>query len=328
MQGIYSNIKLQGIEVTVPKRCIENSNYYEVLGEKKVRKQVKLTGIESCYQAEGEESTENMCFDAAENLLKRLKWNREEIRVFILVTQTPSCVMPSTAFILQSRLGIGENCMVFDMNLGCSAYTAGIQVAAGMLEKCGEGSKGLLLVGDTVSKTVAEEDYQNKMMFGDGCAATALEVREGSTLKFMQKSDGSQYDKIFMKDWQDCFHMDGMGVFHFTINQVVGYLKEFKEKFSINEEDIDFYVFHQAQKYIIDNLVDFAEVPEEKVLNSYTRYGNTAGASIPVSLCVNKDKIAALGKERVRLLLCGFGVGLSCGCVMTEVEAEDVLGIY
>lgn len=327
MQGIYTNVRIKGINTVVPVRCIENTDYFGTLGEKKVKKQMKLTGIQRCHIAGDGETTEEMCFRASEELLTRLSWDRSRIRALILVTQTPSCLMPSTAFLLQKRLSLGEDCMVFDINLGCSAYTAGLQVIAGLLQKCGEGAKGLLVVGDTVSHCVGQEDYQTKMMFGDGAAATAVEIQESSKMSFMQKSDGSQYDKIFRKDWQDSFYMDGMAVFHFTINQVVKYIGEFKERFEIPEEDIDFYVFHQAQKYIIDNLVEFAQIPEEKVLTSYQDYGNTAGASIPITLCSNVDALKKLGKERVRLLLCGFGVGLSCGCVWLEVDPEEIASL-
>ncbi len=316
MFGKYDNIAIRGIETVVPKRRIDNREYSQLLGERKVAKQVKLTGIQSCYVAD-DESTEDMCVEAAEHLIEKLQWNKSDIRGIVLITQTPSCVMPSTAFIIQKRLDISENCIVFDVNLGCSGYTTGISIVGGMLSNMDVGSKMLLLVGDTVTKCLSEEDIQSKMMFGDAGTATGLEVVEGNGLTYMQKSLGQEYDKIYMKDWNDYFHMDGMEVFRYTINQVAGYMKEFMECAQLTDDDIDYYVFHQAQKHIVDNVAEFCGINKEKVLTSYEEYGNTAGASIPVTLTTN-DKMLQHGKNRI--LMCGFGVGLSCGIVYGEVE--------
>lgn len=317
MFGEYNNIAIRGIETVVPKRKIDNSEYTKQLGERKVAKQVKLTGIRSCYVADDTESTEDMCVEAARRLLTRLKWNKDEIRGIVLITQTPSYIMPSTAFIIQKRLDIGENCIVFDVNMGCSGYTTGLNIVGGLLSNLEIGSKMLLLVGDTVTKCLKEDDIQSKMMFGDAGTATGLEVVPDSRLIYMQKSLGQEYDKIFMKDYKDYFHMDGMEVFRYTINQVAGYVKEFMQQAELSEEDIDYYVFHQAQKHIVDNVIEFCGLNKDKVLISYEEYGNTAGASIPVTLTVN-DEMLQKGKNRV--LLCGFGVGLSCGIVYGKVQ--------
>lgn len=313
----YNGIAIRGIEMVVPRNKISNSAYNEVLGERKVKKQVKLTGIQSCHVADEAESTENMCVEAAERLLKRLDWDRKDICGLVLVTQTPSYVMPSTSFIIQKRLGLGENCIVFDVNLGCSGYTTGLNIVGGLLNNLSVGDKMLLLVGDTVTKCLKEDDIQSKMMFGDAGTATGLEkVRDGKLL-CMQKSLGQDYDKIYMRDHNDYFHMDGMEVFRYTINQVVGYVKEFLGRTGLTDGDIDYYVFHQAQKHIVDNVAEFCGVPEDKLLISYEEYGNTAGATIPVTLCVNQD---ALKSGKNRILMCGFGVGLSCGIVFGQIK--------
>ncbi len=317
MFGEYHNIAIRGIETVVPKKKIDNREYNEQLGERKVTKQVKLTGIHSCYVADDTESAEDMCVESAKRLLARLKWVKEEIKGIILVTQTPSCVMPSTAFIIQKRLDIGENCIAFDVNMGCSGYTTGLNIVSGLLSNLEAGSKMLLLVGDTVTKCLKEDDIQSKMMFGDAGTATGIEVVPDSRLIYMQKSLGQKYDKIFMKDFHDYFHMDGMEVFQYTINQVVSYVKEFMKRTKLTDADIDYYAFHQAQKHIVDNLSEFCGIAPEKVLTSFEEYGNTAGASIPVTLTVNQ-KMLKKGKNRI--LMCGFGVGLSCGIVYSEVE--------
>lgn len=316
MFGEYNKIAIRGIETVFPKKRVDNSIYAEQLGERKVSKQIKLTGIRSCYVSDDTETTEVMCAEAAKRLFSRLKWSKEEIRGIILVTQTPSCVMPATAFRIQKRLGIGENCITFDVNMGCSGYTTGLTIAGGLLSNLASGSKVLLLVGDTVTKCLAEEDIQSKMMFGDAGTATGLEVVPDSRLIYMQKSFGQECDTIYMKNQNDHFHMDGMKVFRYTINEVLGYIKEFMEKTGLTDEDIDYYVFHQAQKHIVEHVAEFCGIAKEKLLISYDEYGNTSGASIPVTLTVNRERLQE-GTNRV--LLCGFGVGLSCGIVYGKV---------
>lgn len=313
----YDGVAIQGIETVVPQNRISSSVYSEILGERKVKKQIALTGIRACHVANETESAEDMCVGAAERLLKRLAWNKKDIRGLVLVTQTPSYVMPSTAFVIQKRLGIEEDCIVFDVNLGCSGYTTGLNIVGSLLSNLSVGDKMLLLVGDTVTKYLKEDDVQSKMMFGDAGTATGLEkVRDGKLI-CLQKSLGQGYDKIYMKNYKDYFHMDGMEVFRYTINQVVGYMKEFMERTGLIDEDIDYYVFHQAQKHIVDNVAEFCDVPKDKLLISYEEYGNTAGATIPVTLYVNR---AALKHGENRILMCGFGVGLSCGIVYGTVK--------
>lgn len=316
MFGEYGRIAIRGIETVVPEKRIDNSEYVKQLGERKVSKQVRLTGIRSCHVSTDAETTETMCAEAAERLLDRLGWLREEIRGIILVTQTPSCVMPATAFRIQKKLGIGENCIAFDVNMGCSGYTTGLTITGGLLANLETGSKMLLLVGDTVTKCLEENDIQTRMMFGDAGTATALETVPGSSLVYMQKSLGEGCDAIFMKDQRDHFHMDGMQVFRYTINEVLSYIKEFMKKAGLTDDDIDYYVFHQAQKHIVDHVAEFCGISDHKLLISYEEYGNTSGASIPVTLTVNREKLLEGNK---RVLMCGFGVGLSCGIVYGTV---------
>lgn len=316
MFGKYDRVAVRGIETVVPEKRIDNTEYAEQLGERKVSKQIRLTGIRSCHVSACTETTETMCTEAAERLLERLGWSKDEIRGIILVTQTPSCVMPATAFRIQKKLGIGENCIAFDVNMGCSGYTTGLTIAGGLLANLETGSKMLLLVGDTVTKCLEESDIQTRMMFGDAGTATALETVPNSSLVYMQKSLGEGCDAIFMKDQKDHFHMDGMQVFRYTINEVLSYIREFMERSGLTDGDIDYYVFHQAQKHIVDHVAEFCGIPDDKILISYEEYGNTSGASVPVTLTVNREKLKA-GQGRV--LMCGFGVGLSCGIVYGTV---------
>lgn len=317
MFGEYNRIAIRGIETVVPQKKVDNGLYTEQLGERKVSKQVRLTGIRSCHVSDDTETTETMCVEAAGRLLARLGWRKEDIRGIILVTQTPSCIMPATAFRIQKQLGIGENCIAFDVNMGCSGYTTGLTITGGLLSNLETGSKMLLLVGDTVTKCLDEKDIQTKMMFGDAGTATALEAVPEGRLQYMQKSLGEGCDAIFMKNQGDYFHMDGMQVFHYTINEVLNYIQEFMEKTGLTDDDIDYYVFHQAQKHIVDHVAEFCGIDESKLLISYEEYGNTSGASIPVTLTVNQEKLQ--GGEK-RILMCGFGVGLSCGIVYGVVQ--------
>ena len=309
--GNLTGIKLCGIEAALPEREIINAEYSlyrEHLGERKLRKQLEITGIRSCRVSDNE-TTESLCTEAASRLLTRLGWESSDIRGIVLVTQTPSQVMPSTAFCIQNNLGIPEDCIAFDVNLGCSGFVTGLMIAGSILQGLPVGARFLLLTGDTVTKTLVEEDIANRMMFGDAGCAAALERRDGDDILFLQKSLGEHYDRIFMKDQADHFHMDGMAVFHFTIDQVVGYIRQFMEEFNLSDDDIDYYLLHQAQKYIVENVAEFAHISDEKILISYDTCGNTSCASIPLTMALHRDRLPA----GTRVLCCGFGVGLSCG---------------
>ena len=333
--GILKNVEIKGIACAVPDHIVSNEDYYEVFGEESVRKFINLTGVKTRRVAIDEQCTSDLCYVAAKSLMEKLNWEPSSIDALILITQTPDYAIPATACVLQYRLGLSDDCIAFDINLGCSAYVYGLWQAATMISTQNI-NRVLLLVGDTSNFGINQNDSATAMIFGDGGTATALEKAEGKDFKYFLKTKGSAYEAIMVpsgharsrsKTNVDAseyeLFMSGAEVFSFTITDVPKAINSFMSEYSIDRNDIDMFVFHQANLFILKNLARKMNVPMEKVPISIERFGNTSGESIPLTL------VDALGSEQsdetVKLFLCGFGVGLSYGGIYLEMKKSVCL---
>lgn len=318
MQGKFTNVSIKGIMSVVPKHIEDNLMYVNKLGNRRIEKQVKLTGINERRACINGQNATDLVTTAADKLLDKLNWERDSIDILVYVTQSPELMRPSTAFIIQKRLNIGNNCIVFDVNLGCSGYVAGLQIVAGLLQA----SKGraLLLTGE--SHAFETNDIStSSLLVGDAGCATALEYEENNIMYFKQQSNGKEYKKIF-RPYNENAYMDGNGVLLFTLNDVANSITDMMNSLELKDEDIEFYVFHQAQKMIIDGLAYGCKLDANKVLYSCNKYGNTSSASIPLTLCVNKDSLYRDRKNKI--YMCGFGIGLSWGSVVLDIDSKVV----
>ncbi len=333
--GILKNVEVKGIACAVPDRIVNNEKYNEVFGKENVKKFINITGVQTRHVAINEQCTSDLCYAASIRLMEKLNWEPSSIDALILITQTPDYAVPATACVLQHRLGLSEDCIAFDVNLGCSAYVYGIWLAATMIST--ENLKRvLLLVGDTSNYGINQNDSATAMIFGDGGSATALESSEGKDIKYILKTKGSGFKNIIVpagharsrgKTNADLSEyelaMDGSAIFAFTITDIPRTIKSFISQYDIDMNDIDMYVFHQANLFILKHLAKKLNVPMEKIPVSIDRYGNTSGESIPLTL------VDALGNEEsakpIKLLLSGFGIGLSWGCIYLEMDKSVCL---
>lgn len=327
MKGKFENIKIAGMVTVVPEWIQENSEYEKWLGEKRVRKQARMIGIERRHRAEEGHSASDLCIEAGKSLLQKLKWDTDTVDYLILVTQTPDFEYPSTSFFIHKELGLSKECVVFDVNLGCSGFTSGMQIICSMLQNAGK--RGLLLTGDVEYRTEEQlqkpeylESASDDMLFGQAASATAFEREAHSPICFSQNSDGSRYRAIMHEKGGDFTYLDGQEIFNFAMNEVSESVGEFKEYFGIADEDVDYYVFHQAQKLILDTVADICGIDSEKNLFSLKDYGNTSSSSIPLTLCANLDKIQK--KDQVKVFMCGFGIGLSWSNVYMELDTSAI----
>ncbi len=328
MFGEITDVAVCGISAAAPKNKVDNTQMVSAdISEKKIKRQIKMTGMRERHVADEGMGSEILCIAAARSLLEHLEWDLDSIRVLIYVTETPAFVLPSTAFYIQKELGLGTDCIAFDVNLGCSGWIAGMQIASQLLKGIQTDSaptRALLLTGSISTSHMKPEEVATAMLFGDAGAATALELREGtSAIPFMQKSDGRGYQHIWMEDLDQSVVMDGTAVFEFTLNQVLDSVRDFRNHFSIYDEDVDIYIFHQAQKFIVDNLIELLEIDNDKTLHSYDVFGNTSAAAIPLTICHMRERL----KKKNRLVTAGFGTGLSWGALSFELEAEHVLQV-
>lgn len=338
MLGEFHNIKIQGMAAAVPENTEDNSVFEPILGARRLKKQLLLTGIQKRHVNIREQQTSDLCYTSACRLLDDLKWDQDEIKILIMVTQTANYVIPATAMLLHKRLGLNKDCLAYDINLGCSSFPLGIQTVSALLQSCRDSDKALLLIGDTSGgllkpfDTLSDaldrlnpEEVADHMLFGSAGAAIALEKDPEHSIRFLSKSDGNGYDAIMMQHYNGKLRMNGAKIFDFAINDVAEDVKSFRQSFRLSEDDIDYYVFHQAQSMILDNIIDTCNIPPQKELRSLEAYGNTSGTSVPVSICANIDKLQ--NKETIRLLMCGFGIGLSWGIIYADVPTEHILPI-
>ena len=191
MIGKFDNIKIQGMCAAVPEYVEDNLKFVNVIGKRRAKKQIKLTGVEERHVSGKHQRSSDLCFAATLPLLEKLNWKREEIKILIFISQGPNYNHPSTAFFLHKRLGLQKDCLVYDMNLGCSSFNVGVHTVSALLQTCELHSKALLLIGDTAGRlknydsNLTPDIIAHDMLFGSAGAAIAIEKVENHPLYFM-----------------------------------------------------------------------------------------------------------------------------------------------
>lgn len=306
---------------------------------------IKTTGIRYRRIADTGTTAADLCRISAQHLMAKLGWHSADIDVLIFVTQTPDYVIPNSSSIIQHQLGLSKGCLAMDINLGCSGYVYGLSVIGSLLQNM-PGKKGLLLVGDCSSAIVSPQDKATYPLFSDAGSATALEqVKRGETWYFDLHTDGAGYDDIIVKSGgmkypfsvsaleqksygpgqqRSDLHMklDGLNIFNFALREVAVNIQNVLSGASISQDQIDYFVLHQANELILECVRKKIKEPREKFPYSLYDFGNTSSASIPVTI-VSQLKEALTGK-RAKLLLSGFGVGLSWGSVILNADLIDI----
>jgi 3-oxoacyl-[acyl-carrier-protein] synthase-3 len=283
------------------------------------------TGIFTRSIASTHQTAVDLAFEAGSRLLKGLSC-KEDIDLVVLVTQSPDYVLPTSACILQDRLGLSKKCMAFDINLGCSGFIYALSIVGSLIES-GVAKKGLILCSDTYTKYIDKSDRTCKPIFSDGASATLLVNSDIDKVgPFVLGTDGSGYDKLIVKEGgarepqissnshHGTLEMRGADVFLFTLNTVPICVNELLDKSKLNIEDVDLFVFHQASQLVLENLIRAMSLDENKVFINLKDTGNTVSASIPIAL---KDaETQGRRKNGDTIMLVGFGVGLSWGATL------------
>lgn len=337
-------IAIRGVSCAVPDNKVDNTVFYEKFGQENVDSFVKMTGVKSTYRTPEEQTASDLCYVAADNLLKQKNISPEEIGACIFISQTPDYRLPATACVLHKRLGLSKNCMAFDVNLGCSGWVYGVNIV-GSLMKTTDIDKALLLFGDTSIKTTSPEDKSSIMLFGEAGSATLLVKEDGSRIFGELMTDGEGFKAIIMPSgayrnrngsheltvWGDGNirsdydgYMNGTDVFSFTITQVPKMIKRHLQEAGKSPEDYESLVLHQANLYILQQISKKTKFPMDNIPISMDRFGNTSGTSIPLTLC---DAYGKADGHNLKLLMCGFGIGLSWGVAEAEINSDDILPI-
>jgi 3-oxoacyl-[acyl-carrier-protein] synthase III len=323
------NVRIAGISAGVPKTILVNESVDSK--DYSAEQFIAATGVRQKRYSD-DLTTSDLCFFAAEKLIQDLGWQKDDIDALIFVSQTADYILPATACILQDRLKLNQECYAMDISLGCSGWVYGISTASSLLSN-GMLKKALLMAGDARRRTPGPPDP----LFGPAGTVTALEYLDGETgFRFHFGTDGSGFDAIIIPDGgsRNRFteqslvpveiepgifkkgiqtRMKGMDVFSFGITKAPQSVRKLLQKFDMEIDSIDYFVFHQANLTLNEKIRTKLKLPEEKVPYSIGEYGNTSSASIPITIVTQMGTL--LKEKKSSIIACGFGVGLSWGTV-------------
>lgn len=323
---------IKAISYYLPEKIITNEDLLKEFPEWSVDKVAQKVGVELRHVAAEDETASDMAEKAARKLFKEYQINPSEIDFLLFCTQSPDYFLPSTACILQDKLGIPTSAGAFDYNLGCSGCIYGMAIAKGLIS-AGIAKNVLLLTAETYNKYLHPSDKSNRSIFGDGAAACLISTEGFAKIgEFSLGTDGSGANNLIIKTgaarqktttgkfvedeeghmwYDDYLYMNGGGVFNFTLDAVPNMIKDVLRKNQIEADQIDYFVFHQANKFMLNTIRKVCVLPKDKFYINLNETGNTVSSTILIGLkdCLNNQTIKANDK----VMISGFGVGMSWG---------------
>jgi len=324
---------IRAISYYLPDRVVTNEDLVKEFPEWDVEKVYNKVGVKERHLAGETETAGDLAEKAALKLFDEYQVSPSEIDFLLLCTQSPDYRLPSTACILQDRLGIPTSAGAFDYDLGCSGCIYGMAVAKGLIV-AGLASNVLLLTAETYTKYLHPDDKSNRSIFGDGAAACLISKEKGLAEigDFVFGTDGSGADNLIVKtqgarfqertglstedddghvNREDYLYMNGSAIFNFTLEQVPPMMKQLLEKSGLTKDEIDYFVFHQANKYMLSTIRKVCGISKDKFYIDLDHTGNTVSSTILIGL---KDSLEqGLVRPGMKVMACGFGVGLSYG---------------
>lgn len=320
---------INSIEFYLPEKRLTNEDINKSHPEWSADKISQKTGIDVRYLSGEGELSSDLAVKAGNKLFQNGNIDRNSIDYIILCTQSPDYLLPTTACILQDRLSLSKNIGATDINLGCSGFIYGIGLAHGLIET-NQAENVLFLTAETYSKFIHPDDKSNKTIFGDAAAATLIskECRSDINFKvgnFVYKTDGAGYDKLILRNSgmrkenieDQGLYMDGKEIFRFTSLKVPKLIDECLEANNLNKGDIDLFIFHQANRFMLQTIGKRAKIDQNKLFLDLS-CGNTVSSTIPIAI-KNAQEEGFLRKNR-KVLIAGFGVGLSMGATILTVN--------
>lgn len=323
---------IKGISYYLPEKVMTNEELVQEFPEWSVDKVAKKVGVYSRHLAVEDETAGDMAEKAARKLFEEYGVSPKDIDFVLLCTQSSDYFLPSTACILQDRLGIPTSAGALDYNLGCSGCIYGLAMAKGLIAG-GIAKNVLLLTAETYNKYLHPSDKSNRSIFGDGAAACLISTEgiaeigdfclgtDGSGAKHLIVETGAARHKAAtgketMDDdghvrREDYLYMDGSAIFNFTLDAVPAMMKEVLEKNKMEKDDVDYYVFHQANKFMLNTIRKVCVLPKDKFYVNLETTGNTVSSTVMIGLkqCLEAGTI----HEGMKVMVAGFGVGLSWG---------------
>lgn len=325
---------IKEIAYYLPNKILTNDEIAQKYPNWSSKKVFDKVGIIQRHVADVNETAADLAERAA-NVLFSKGAAKEEIDFLLFCTQSPDYKLPTSACILQNKLGLNKSVGALDFNLGCSGYIYGLSLAASLVIS-GMATNVLLLTGETYSKYIRNEDVGNRTIFGDGASATLISTSGFARIgKFVFGTDGSGFDNLILQNggakyksstapkvnniqYPDYLYMNGSEIFSFTLDKVPDLVKNVLTK---NEESIDsinLFIFHQANKFILEFLKQKLKISDNNFLIDIEKTGNTVSSTIPIAFCNALDLNNISNNDK--LLLAGFGVGLSLAGVVVYFE--------
>jgi 3-oxoacyl-[acyl-carrier-protein] synthase-3 len=328
----YKGVGVTAMAACVPSQKVYNKDLGYLIPEEEIEKTINAIGIKERRITSADVCSSDLCYKAAQQLIADNNIDVNTIDILLFLSQTPDYKLPATAPLLQHRLGLPNTTACLDLSLGCSGYVYGLSAAFAYASMQGV-NRVLLLVGETMSKITSPYDKVNWPLYGDAGTATLIEKGDFSDAYFDLMSDGSGANVLIVPAGEcrqpataenlqitereagsrrsdNQIYMDGMEVFNFTLRVVPRSIKNMLSFLNKQTADIDYLVLHQANKFMTDFLAKKLKFDISKVPYSIDQYGNTASVSIPLTMVSELEN--KLGEEK-KVILCGFGVGLSWG---------------
>ncbi|HBE67107.1 MAG TPA: ketoacyl-ACP synthase III [Planctomycetaceae bacterium] len=322
------------IAVHFPERVETNEQLQELYPNWDLNVIGQKTGIKTRYIAAEDETAADLAVKACEKLLDEHSVDRESIDFVLLCTQTPDYPLPTTACLIQQRLGLRTSCGALDFNLGCSGYVYGLAVADGLIQS-GAARRILLITSETYSKYIDNDDRSLRTIFGDAAAATLVQASEEQTLKgFQFGTDGSGADTLLVSDggarpecdaiqprhrkrWKSRLYMDGPSLMSFTVDAVPQLVSQVLENAKLDRDAVELFLMHQATRKMLEQLQTRLDLDDQQLPIRLENYGNTVSSTLPILI----DELRTQGSVNpgTQTLLIGFGVGWSwAGCAWRE----------
>lgn len=325
----YEGVGIRAMSACVPRQVVSNKDLGYLIAEEEIEKTIENIGVVERRVVDDDVCASDLCYKAAEKLLEDNSIDPASIDVLLFMSQTSDYRIPATAPLLQHRLGLSTDTLCMDLSLGCSGYIFALSAAFAYASMKGV-HRVLLLDGETFSKIVNRRDKVDWPLYGDGATATLVEKGDFAPSTFILKSDGSGRDAVIIRDGmrnkitaESCIEreeedgnirnglevfMDGMAVFNFAMKRVPKSIKEILEESGCTFEDVDWLVFHQANKFMTDFFTRKLKFDPAKVPYCIQKYGNTSSTSVPLTIVSElHDKL----RDGHRVIMSGFGAGLS-----------------
>lgn len=311
-----------------------------------LKRTMKLTGIHKIRQAPPEMSAADYCIDAAKVLLKELSFDAQNIDGIVMLTPHPNYIYPGDSGLIQSALGIPKKCIALDINHSCTGVIYGIFTAS-LLVESGQCRNVLVCCGDTAAKHINPRDRALKMVAGDGGSALLVTAGGSLPMKFSFVHDGDGLKYLYtpaggermplqpgvtdvestdaegnVRSLEDEF-MDGLEVMRFVMNEMPPRVEDILGQQGWAKEDVDLFVFHQANEFMIRSLVRAMKLDKKKAMVRVDGYGNIGGASVLLAMCLEREKSSSWNKT----VLCSFGTGMSGAAMAVDFSKTQFCGV-